>query len=215
MLKFVFACFIFLFLTACGVETSSSNLDIKRSSSNSDTGNTDSDNTDSDNTDSDNTDSDNTDSDNTDTGDTDKVTDSIFDTGGAIEDKFACMLGDPNDGYTRNSISDTSPDPVGAFDEEYGVGVNSRFPNHVDITRTNVTVFYYDLKPTRSMDVVGIYEDDFRISIDTGWANNDETTLYAMTPKDANNLYGCYRYDLSSIDINSTVTGTKVYRNKI
>ena len=208
MLKFVMACFIILFFNACGMETSSSDLNIKKIISDTDTGDTGSD---------DNT----TIDDNTTTIDdntsieepTDVETNSIFDTDGAIEDIYACIVG-TSDGYTKHIVSDTSPDPVGIFDEEYGVGVNSRYPNDPDIRKTNVTVFYYDLLPVRSMEVISIYEDDFRVTVDTAWAVNDEPKVYAMTPVDSNGLFGCYRYDLSSIDTNSTVIGTKVYRNR-
>lgn len=216
MLKNVLILFAVLLFSACGVETSSS--DLVKTTVNSDTDSNDSSNSD------DSTDT-NGSTDSNDSTDTNTSTDpadgnvtikSIFDTTDAVEDKFACILGDSNDGYTNNALSDDSFDHVDTWDEEDGVGVSSRFPNSsVPIEETLVTVFYYDLKPARWLANVNIYEDDFRVSVDRAWANNDETIMYARTPKDKNDLFGCYRYDLSSIDINSTVISTKVYRQEI
>ena len=140
---------------------------------------------------------------------------SIFDKQNAVEDKFACMLGDSNDGYTNNLISDTSIDNRGVMDEEDGIGINSLLPYNDDQSKTKITVFYYDLKPSRDMQVISSYETGYRIDIDTGWAYNDEKNVYVQTPKDENDLYGCYRYELSSIDEENTLTAVKVYRNKI
>lgn len=140
---------------------------------------------------------------------------SDFDTQGAIEDPFACMIGDSNAGYTNNSVSDTSIDNRGVMDEEDGIGINSGVPYNDDISQTKVIVFYYDLKPARTMDVISTYGLNYRFDVDTGWASNDETLIYVQTPKDQNDLYGCYRYELSSIDVNSALTSVKVYRNKI
>jgi hypothetical protein len=149
-------------------------------------------------------------------GDTSGDIDSIFDTEGAIEDEFACMVGDPNDGYTDNSLADTSFDNQGEEDAEYGIGINSRFAYNDDITKTEVRVYYHSLKPTRTMDIVSVYESNYRVDVDTAWADNDERVIYVRTPKDENDLYGCYRYDLSFVDTDITsLVGTKVYRREI
>lgn len=137
---------------------------------------------------------------------------SSFDTVDAIEDQLGCIIGDINDGYTNNSIKDNSNDYTGQSDEEDGIGITSLYSYNSDITRTEVTVFYYDLKPVRSMDIVSILKDDYIVSIDNAWARNDQTVMYVRTPKDYNDLYGCYRYDLSSINNNDNYTITKVYR---
>jgi len=141
--------------------------------------------------------------------------DSVFDVNGAIEDEFACLVGDINDGYTNRTIVDDSFDYLGTFDEEHGIGVNSRMTYNDDIDKTKITVFYYDLKPARAMDLVSVYETQYRLDIDRAWAYNEEKVVYVKTPIDANGLYGCYRYDLSSLDVDSTLTGTKVYRKKL
>ena len=138
--------------------------------------------------------------------------DSDFDTAGAIEDKYACIIGDTNNGYTNNTLIDDSNDYIGASDEEDGLGITSRYAYNDDVKKIEVILYYYDLKPTRSMDVKAIFEDNYILSVDTGWAYNEETILYVRTPKDDNDLYGCYRYDVKSIDNNGDYTVTKVYR---
>ena len=215
MLKNVLILFTVLLLSACGVETSSS--DVVETTVNGDTDSNDSSNSDGSTDANDSTGTNDSTDTNTSTGtDDENVTiKSIFDIRDAVEDKFACILGDNNDGYTNNVVSDDSYDHADTWDEEDGIGVNSRFPNNTDIEDTKVAVFYNDLKPARWLSDVNIYEDDFRISVDRAWANNDETIIYARTPKDENDLFWCYRYDLDAIDINSTVVGVKVFRREI
>lgn len=214
--------FIIIFINSCGVDTASSSTDTSSSGIVVDDGNNNDDDGDLDLIDPNPINNDTTDDNSTGSDDDDDVTNggdainSIFDHIGAIEDKFACMIGDSNDGYTNNTIADTSFDNQGEEDVEDGIGINSRFPYDNDILKTEVRVYYYDLKPARTMDIVSVYEADYRLDVDTGWANNDETVLYVRTPKDENDLYGCYRYELSSIDTdNTSLVGTKVYRNEI
>lgn len=137
---------------------------------------------------------------------------SIFDTSAAVKDQFACTIGDNNAGYTNNTIKDSSNDFLSTSDLEYGVSVTSNYPYNADITKTEVILYYYDLKPVRTMVVKSIFEDNYSISIDTAWANNEEPFVYVRTPKDSDDLYGCYRYDIGSIDNDGNYTVTKVYR---
>ena len=137
---------------------------------------------------------------------------SEFDIDGAIEDKYACIVGDYNNGYTNNIITDSSYDYVGKSDEEDGVTINSGIRYYDDPLLSTVALFYYDLKPARAMDMVSVFEDGYTMYVDQAWAINDETTMYVRTPKNENDLYGCYRYDLSEIDTGVLPTRTKVYR---
>jgi hypothetical protein len=140
---------------------------------------------------------------------------SIFDVSGAVEDKFACMIGNPNAGYTNNSISDTSSDDRSGEDLEDGVLINSKFPlDRTDPSATLVSVFYYDLKPQRDAVFKNIYENRYRLSVDTAWGRNNETVMYVMTPQNIDGYFGCYRYDFSSLT-DGTFSSTKVYRNNI
>ena len=141
-------------------------------------------------------------------------TDSDFDVVGAIEDKFACTNGDYSDGYTNNLLKDTSADYLGVSDIEDGVGLYSNYPYMSDDSKTEVTLFYYDLKPQRSMDVESFLEAGYTLSIDTAWAQNDEKVLYVRTPQDINGLFSCYRHDASTIDVDGKITITKVYKLK-
>ena len=142
------------------------------------------------------------------------ITDSIFDVVGAELDPYACMIGDPNEGFTDKALADRSSDDRGAEDAEHGVYVSSGFPySREDPTQSEAVLYYYALKPERTMDMANIFEDDYILSFDKAWAQNDETKVYVMTPKNAQGFYGCYRYDVSMIDQNQVVK-TKVYRNK-
>lgn len=138
---------------------------------------------------------------------------SVFDVSGAVLDPLACIIGDPNKGYTNNSISDTSSDDRSEDDLEYGVLINSKLPlDRASPSSMIVTLFYHNLTSQRDMEWKNIYEDDYRLSVDTAWGSNDETIMYVMTPKNSDGYYGCYRYDFSSLS-NGTYTKTKVYRN--
>ena len=215
MLKLVSVLFTILLFTACGVETSSSDLE---KSENTGTGG---DSSSSDTNDSGNTDVSNDSGDSGSTDDSNSTSDgnvtikSIFDTADAVEDKYACIVGDSNNGFTSNAISDDSFDYADTSDEEDGVAINSRFPITKDLEQATVNLFYYDLQVSRWMSSVSIYEDDFRLSVDRAWSNNDDTIIYARTPKNSDGLYSCYRYDLNNIDVNTTVKSVKVFRREI
>ena len=139
-------------------------------------------------------------------------TETLFDTDGAIEDKFACITGDVNNGYTDKTISDTSNDYYASTDEEYGIGIISNYPYSSDA----VFVFYNTLKPSRTNQWKNVSSsgDKYTLSVDTGWADNDVTKIYVRTPKDSNDLYGCYRYELELIS-EGNVTVTIVFRYEI
>lgn len=142
------------------------------------------------------------------------VTDSIFDVVGAELDPYACMIGDPNEGYTDKLLSDRSADDRPSEDVEYGVLVSSWYPfNAEDPRETEVTLYYTSLKPELRQEVMtNIVEENYLLSFNKAWADNDRTTVYVMTPKNSNGFYGCYRYELSSLDQNIAIK-TKVYRN--
>jgi hypothetical protein len=217
---------IAVFFSACGVDTSSSPSDTAVNEEVVDTGDTNSlvslDLIDSNlvieneiPSENNSTDTNNTDNTNTDDNKTDvQLANSTFDTVGAIEDRFACILGDSNDGYTDKIIKDDSFDPTATIDQEYGIGINSRFDYNDDPTKSQAAVYYTSLKTAKTNKYVSIYETDYRLDIDTGWANNDEKVIYVRTPKNKNDLYGCYRYDLSNITVAGAVRGIKVYRNE-
>lgn len=141
-------------------------------------------------------------------------TDSDFDIAGAIEDEYACSIGDVNGGFTNNVLKDNSNDYLGGFDLEDGLGITSRFAYSEDTAESEVVLYYYDLKPVRTFKVITVLGYKHTLSIDTAWASNNEKVIYVKTPKNSDGLFGCFRYDLSSIDVDSDVPITKVYRLK-
>ena len=134
---------------------------------------------------------------------------SIFDKTDALEDEFACFIGNYSDGYTNNHIKDDNFDYLSESDLEDGVGILSRYPSTSD---SEVILFYYDLKPERTLEVDTFLYGKFSIMIDRAWAQNDETVFYVRTPKNDEGLYGCYRVDAKTIDVDGKVDITKVYR---
>jgi gamma-glutamylcyclotransferase (GGCT)/AIG2-like uncharacterized protein YtfP len=226
VLNFLILPFMIVFLSACGVNTSSSPSEQVDSGTSTDS------NTDNTNTtsldlidpnpiysaDGNNSDTDtgtDTGGDGTDTGDSGDQSKSVFDVSGAFLDPLACKIGDVNDGFTNHAITDTSADDSAGDDVEYGVLISSKYPyDLVEPKNTEVTLFYYTLKPQRDMNMINIYEDRYKLSVDTAWGRNDKTVMYVMTPKDSNGLYGCYRYEFSNI-ADGSFTRTKVYRNNI
>ena len=149
------------------------------------------------------------------TGDTGDGGISIFDTVDAVEDIHACMLGDSTSGYTNKVLKDGSIDAQSTLDSEHGVGANSRFSYDSDVSKTEVAVFYNALKPVRTYKMVSIYEDLFRVDFDKSWIDNDVTIVYVRTPKDKNDLFKCYRYDLKGLDVLGSTISTKVYRKEL
>ena len=101
------------------------------------------------------------------------------------------------------------------MDEEDGIGLNSLYPYYDDMEQSKIVLYYSDLKFQRTMEWIYAYGDGYQVLIDTAWGYNDETRIYVRTPKDENDLYGCYRYELDGIKKDdSVVNSTKVYRNK-
>ena len=150
----------------------------------------------------------------TDPGDGGNQASSDYDVEGAILDPFGCYLGDVNNGYTNNVLKDNSNDYLGAMDLEDGLGITSRYAYSEDVSKSEVILYYYDLLPVRTLKVMSVLGYKNTLSIDTAWADNDKKVIYVRTPKDENDFYGCYRYDLSLVDVDDGVTITKVYRLK-
>jgi len=228
MYKLFISIFIVVFFNACGVDTSSgpnaaSAYDDNTTTTTGDDwygdgyiidpnpidGTSDDDNTSDDTSDDNNT----SDGDNTSDDDGFSQEDSYFDISDAEYDEFACIIGDSNDGYTDKVIADDSVDDRATEDVEYGVLINSLYPQAY-VGGTEVSLFYYSLTNNLVGTSVSITHDAlYRISVDKGWADNEEKKVYVMTPANMDGLYSCYRYDLSTIDDN-TYQRTKVYREK-
>jgi hypothetical protein len=138
---------------------------------------------------------------------------SSFDVSNAVLDQYACMIGDPNLGYTNNQIFDTSSDSKSEEDIEDGVLINSSFMiDRTDPESSKAILFYSDLKVQRDMVYQYVFATRYYIAVDTAWARNDKKVVYVMTPKNTDGYFGCYRYDFSLLS-EGTYTSTKVYRN--
>lgn len=193
-MRFVFFCFMVVFLTGCGVSSDSSS-----------------------GTPSDQT---NTDDSNGSTGDsntTDPVDDlgdptsdqaySDFDTRSAVLDPNACIIND----IFKNAMEDSSFDPTGTVDEGNGFTISSLLPYDADTQKTIVTIYYPDLGSNLAGSQTTIYKDYYRVSFDQSWPINSQKTIYVRIPRGIeSNYYGCMRYTLS-LDASSVVE-QRVYR---
>lgn len=222
MLKLLTVLLLVLFFNACGVDTSSSKVD-STSSDTTEPVDTDAIN---DNPNygldvidpnpivGDGTDSNTSDNNTTDEPvviPNDDQNNSDFDTNNAILDQFACVIGSANLGFANNTITDDSFDYLSAVDPEDGVEVYSKVTNYNDVSKTEVTLYYHDLKPIRTMETLSAHENKYRATFDLAWATNDKTFVYVKTPKDSSGHYGCFRYDLKNINKDSKLLATKVY----
>ena len=131
---------------------------------------------------------------------------SIFDTSGAVKDQSACIINS-----TFNFIKDSSFDPLSTSDELNAVEISSKYDYNSDIALTEVAMFYPNLTKSILSKNVTVYETDYRFGFDEAWVANTQRTIYVRTPKIASLYYGCYRYTLDSTDAGS-ITATKVYR---
>lgn len=204
MKKIVLVFFIIISFSACGVETDSS-ASTKNTSGvdgSDTTGGTDN-----------NTSGDGDGTDNT-GGGTKNPTDvtptgsnSGFDTKDALFDKNACTL---ESGY--NVISDSSFDPLSTADIDSGVEINSAYPYTADLEATKVALFYPTLTKSLIGQFVNVYATQYyRFAFDKAWLGNSDKTIYVRPPKGNALYYGCYRFELNSLDA-GTITSTKVFR---
>jgi len=186
--------FLITFLVGCGVETSSSSNSDTTSGTTSGIDSTDENSTDENST---------TDSvDITPTG-----SNSGFDTKDALYDENACSL---DTGF--NVISDSSFDPVSTADIDNGLEINSAYPYTADLEATKVALYYPTFTQELSGQFVNVYATQYyRFSFDKSWLDNSDKKIYIRPPKGDALYYGCYRFELNSLDA-GTIIGTKVFR---
>lgn len=137
------------------------------------------------------------------------IGDSIFDTSDATYDKQACLIDS-----TYVVMTDSSFDPLSTNDEENGIEISSRYDYNADVEETQVSIFYPELTQNKVGQSVIVYADNvdtYRFGFDQSWVGNENKTVYVMTPKGFTRYYGCYRYELSSLN-GTEITSTKVYR---
>lgn len=112
---------------------------------------------------------------------------------------------------TYIALSDTSLDPVSAFDVVNGVEISSKYPYSPNVDETKVAVFYPTLGQLLQNNAVNVYFEDYRLGFDKAWSSASNQLVYVRQPVAGTALYECYRYDLSSLETQS-ISGVKVYR---
>ena len=137
-------------------------------------------------------------------------TESDYDMEGAILDDKACGS---FEGYT--AMKDNSFDPEGFYDSENGITIGSSYPLSFNPSESEVVLFRPDLLETKIGTFTVIYGENYYVSFDQAWVTNVNNIIYVKTPQnaDTNDKYGCYRYELDSIN-NKDINETKVYRLK-
>jgi hypothetical protein len=193
---------LFLLLSGCGVETSSS---VDRVATTPIVSDTNDDSNDSDIVPSDT----NSTEDNVTTTPVDtpqETIESIFSTIDAKLDADACTTSNGN-----NLVSDNSLDPEPFVDEGNGIAITSSFPIVFDPDKSEVKLFYPSLLESKTTAFVNILGDKFLVSFDKAWIGNIRNTVYVQTPKNIDDRFGCYRMTLSS-ESKADITIEKVYR---
>ena len=199
MKNFILVFFVIIGFTGCGVETDSSSKTVNTTATE---GNPDNNDTD------DNTSSGSDINGTTNPPDiTPTGSNSGFDTQDALFDKNACSL---DTGY--HAIADSSFDPVSTADIENGVEINSAYPYTADLEATKVALFYPTFTKSLIGQFVNVYATEYyRFAFDKAWLENGDNTIYVRPPKGKALYFGCYRFELNSLDA-GTITSTKVFR---
>jgi len=130
----------------------------------------------------------------------------IFDKSDAKLDSKACgTFGE----FT--AIADSTLNPEGFDNRKDGIKITSSLPMSYDPYKSEVTLYY----PKLTSDKLGVYsainKDEYYITFDNVWFNNEKQAIYVRTPRDDDGRYSCYRYVLNS-SISSSPKATKVYR---
>ncbi len=206
MLRFVAVLFIVLFLSACGVETSSSPYDSAMSGTT--IGTTDS--------------TDTTDATNTDSNITDATTiESTFDTVGAEYDANACNVNTykfvSDTSYSGTQTGENGASLLSVIGNGLMIGSEHSEPDTNNAYKTWVTLFYKSFPDPASLDIQGyasyLMSGVFYLSYDIAWSDesipNVDNTVYVQSLKDEKPA--CYRLILNSI-IGSDIDVQKVYR---
>lgn len=215
MLRLLFIFVVTVFISACGVDTSSSTSDTSSSTIDNPSGG---DNTTGDTTtvdDNTTVDSNTTDV-NTSTGS--DVPDTAFDYVDAIEDPNACtttgyrVASDAS--YDGSSVSENGAS--GLIIADQGLVLRSEYLSQVNDS-TWVTLFYKSFPTIDDLNLQGVtsYKMDgvFYLSYDTAWSDESipdvTNTMYLQSNKDA--VPDCYRLDLNNT-VGSRIGVQKVYR---
>lgn len=137
---------------------------------------------------------------------TESITQSIFDTTDALLDEQACSQ--TND---YNMLSHSALQVEKSEDRTNGIAIASEYPKGKTLDDSQVQIFYPMLESTLTSESVIVFQDHYYFVFDKSWIKNSNRTVYIRTPKDENDLYSCYRFELN-FSTSTSVNGTKVFR---
>ena len=119
---------------------------------------------------------------------TDPVVDSIY-------DAKACGHVD------YKAIVDNSLYPAATFSSEYGMGVTSYYPKSISGASKSEVILFHPLNLENELDNLSdilVIASNYSFSYDRVWLQNSNKTIYIMSPKDDDDNFECYRYELNS-----------------
>ncbi len=207
MLQFGLVVFIVLFMSACGVETSSSPYDSTTSGTSVPTDPNDTNPTDPTSPESN-------------TSDPDAI-DSTFDTLGAVYDANACNVNSykfvSDTSYSGTQTGENGASLLSVIGNGLMIGSEHLEPDTNNASKTWVTLFYKSFPDPASLDIQGyasyLMDGVFYLSYDIAWSDesipNVDNTVYIQSVKDEKPA--CYRAVLNSA-IGSDIDVQKVYR---
>ena len=131
---------------------------------------------------------------------------SIFDTSGATLDDQSCLKANGYMELEHNSFMVEE-----AKDEDNGISIKSSYEFG---DKSRIQIYYPTLTSAKTNDVTTIFfsEENYSFfTFDGAWLQNQNKTIYVMTPMATNGLYTCYRYKLDSTN-SENLTRIKVFR---
>ena len=117
----------------------------------------------------------------------DPVTESIY-------DEYACGHVD------YKAIVDNSLYPAATTSAVFGLTLTSYYPKSFVASGSEVILFHplvFD-GPLDNLADVLVITDQYSFSFDRNWIGNGNSTIYIMSPKDYDDNFECYRYELNS-----------------
>ena len=135
------------------------------------------------------------------------ITQSIFNTTDATLDKQACRA---TNGY--NVLKHSNFTIEKARDATNGIDLMSEYGRGNSLEDSQVQIFYPNLEIAKEDDSVVVFQDNYYFAFDKAWKNNTNKTIYIMTPKEQDDTYSCYKFELNFSVAPNNIQGTKVFR---
>lgn len=115
----------------------------------------------------------------------------------SVYDSKACGAED------YKAIVDNSLYPAATFSSEYGMGITSYYPKSISGASKSEVILFHPLNLENELDNLSdilVITSDYSFSYDRVWLENSNKTIYIMSPKDDDDNFECYRYELNSTD---------------